>query len=145
MSCATKLTFTVQLLDKGQDYGHQIQHAVMSDLGKALLRLNNTVPASSYSTSAGVAKVNERSCSEWTEWEREVRNRRDNCSAVWVIVSAWPIQRSTLIRLRIAVCAVTWLTAQSSNRKLKRNSVIVDLYDHQETRGWCCFVYCVLL
>jgi len=40
---------------------------VMSDLGKALLRLNNTVPASSYSTSAGVAKVNERSCTEWTE------------------------------------------------------------------------------
>lgn len=57
--------------------------------------------------------------------ERELRNRRDNCSAVWVIVSAWPIQRSTLIHLRIAVCAVTWLTAQSSNRRLKRNSVIV--------------------
>jgi len=67
MSCATKMTFTVQLLDKGQDYGHQIQHAVMSDLGNALLRLNNTVPASSYSTSPGVAKVNERSCTEWTE------------------------------------------------------------------------------
>lgn len=88
----------------------------------------------------------------WMDRVRQLRNRRNYCSAVWVIVSTRPIQHSTLIHLRIAVCAATWLTAQSSNGRLKRVSVTLVTSRAVQPPGnsWLvsiigCFVYFLLM